>query len=596
MRTRLVFLLALSLFLTSALFAQTTSNYNEDWYPFVIPEKLDPDSPVNIGKLVLDPPAGKHGFCKVKDGHFYFEDGTRAKFWGTNLCFSACFPPHDQAKIIAERIAFFGFNAVRLHHMDYFSAPQGIFNDTSNSASNPNTKLAMTLSREQLDKLDYFIYQLKIHGIYVDINLLVGRHFTAADGVIDASTLGVAAKPASMFDRTLIDLQKKYAQDLLTHFNPYTKLKYCDEPSIALLEIINETSIEISGIKLLSNYYLHELEKIKSLLYDKDTKTDNDSFTNIEKNYFKEMTDYLRNQLNIKIPITGSQYSSLAAQESCDFIDKHLYWDHPQFRSGAWDSKNFYLHQQSLLTDENLKKFSELIKPKSNEKPITITEWNQCYPNKHSFEAPLLFSSLGLKYRYDGLFQYSYSEYIGFYKKGDRIWNFFDIVGNPQQLSLCSLASYLFLNTQNCDIQIEQGIMKINSSKIQGISGSIKNRTITSADFEALTDKNCSIFIFTPNEPSDKGTKMILLIVGNIKNQSSNFNQTTKEFEWGESPVLLEKVNATITINLNKKKAEIYELTQEGKRGKRIKSILTANGLSFSTNNSFSPWFEIYSE
>lgn len=25
---------------------------------------------------LLDAPAGKHGFVRVKDGHFYFEDGT----------------------------------------------------------------------------------------------------------------------------------------------------------------------------------------------------------------------------------------------------------------------------------------------------------------------------------------------------------------------------------------------------------------------------------------------------------------------------------------------------------------------------------------
>ena len=29
---------------------------------------------------LLDAPAGKHGFVRVKDGHFYFEDGTRIRF------------------------------------------------------------------------------------------------------------------------------------------------------------------------------------------------------------------------------------------------------------------------------------------------------------------------------------------------------------------------------------------------------------------------------------------------------------------------------------------------------------------------------------
>ena len=28
---------------------------------------------------LLDAPAGKHGFITERDGHFYFEDGTRGK-------------------------------------------------------------------------------------------------------------------------------------------------------------------------------------------------------------------------------------------------------------------------------------------------------------------------------------------------------------------------------------------------------------------------------------------------------------------------------------------------------------------------------------
>lgn len=224
-------------------FAQAPKNDDTEWYPFVIPEKLDPDSPINIGKLVLDAPAGKHGFCKVKDKHFYFEDGTRAKFWGTNLCFEACFPDKKQAKMLAERIAFFGFNAVRLHHMDFYFEPKGIFEDTCPGCKDPQMKKTTKLSKKQLDKLDYFIFQLKQRGIYVDMNLLVSRHFTEADGIKDAQKLGMAAKPASMFDPNLIALQKQYAKDLLTHFNPYTKLRYCDDPAVALVEITNENSI-----------------------------------------------------------------------------------------------------------------------------------------------------------------------------------------------------------------------------------------------------------------------------------------------------------------------------------------------------------------
>lgn len=240
-RPTIIFLLFLN-FLFPAI-SSLAQDAKDEWYSFHFPEKLDPDSPLNIGKLVLDAPAGKHGFVKVKDGHFYFEDGTRAKFWGTNLCFNANFPDKKQAEMLADRLAFFGFNAVRLHHMDYYFEPRGIFEDIAPAYKDPQLKETGHLSAKQLDRLDYFISLLKARGIYVDINLLVTRRFTQADGLKEADQFGIAAKPASMFDRRLIELQKQYTKDLLTHYNPYTKLRYCDDPAVAIIEITNENSI-----------------------------------------------------------------------------------------------------------------------------------------------------------------------------------------------------------------------------------------------------------------------------------------------------------------------------------------------------------------
>ena len=265
---RLLFILLLLFFIPSV--SKCEQNDNAEWFPFVLSEKLGPNSPANIGKLVLDRPAGKHGFVTVKDSHFYFEDGTRARFWGTNLTFNACFPSKKQAELMAERLAFFGFNAVRFHHMDSAFEPRGIFEDICPAYKNPQLKETGHLSENQLDRLDYLIYQLKQQGIYIDMNLLVSRHFTEADGLIDAKSFGMSTKPVSMFDPKLIELQKKYAKDLLTHYNPYTKLRYCDDPAIALIEVTNENSIiqswkkgilDYGNEKSLPVYYLKMLDK-----------------------------------------------------------------------------------------------------------------------------------------------------------------------------------------------------------------------------------------------------------------------------------------------------------------------------------------------
>ncbi len=288
----LIFLFIACLLPISAISQQTEPNDEDEWYPFVIPEKLDPNSPANIGKLVLDPPAGKHGFCTVKDGHFYFEDGTRAKFWGTNLSMFSCFPTHKQAELIADRLAFFGFNAIRFAHLDYAYEPQGIFEDIAPAFENKQLKKTGILSIQQLDRLDYLIYRLKTKGIYIDFILLCSRFFTGADGVKDAEEIGMAAKPVSMFNPHIIKLQKDFAHALLTHYNPYTKLRYCDDPAIAMLEITNECSIiekwksnelngSFFGIKKRSipDYYVNELD----LLWNQWLKEKYQTSVNVQK-------------------------------------------------------------------------------------------------------------------------------------------------------------------------------------------------------------------------------------------------------------------------------------------------------------------------
>ena len=133
-----------------------------DMFPFTLP--WDDASPTVISLAHLnDKPAGSAGFVRVKDGHLFAGD-KRLRIFGVNVCFGANFPTHEAAEKVAARMAKFGINCVRFHHMDMFSAPSGIF-----------AKDGKTLDPDRLDRLDYFIAKLKEHGIYADLNLHVSR-------------------------------------------------------------------------------------------------------------------------------------------------------------------------------------------------------------------------------------------------------------------------------------------------------------------------------------------------------------------------------------------------------------------------------------
>jgi hypothetical protein len=54
-------------------------------------------------------------------------------------------------------------------------------------------------------------------------------------------------KIVGIFTPALINAQKQYARDLLTHVNPYRGVRYADDPAVAFVEITNEDSLFMWG-------------------------------------------------------------------------------------------------------------------------------------------------------------------------------------------------------------------------------------------------------------------------------------------------------------------------------------------------------------
>lgn len=178
---------------------------------------------------VASRPAGSDGLIRVENEHFVNDAGI-ARFWGVNVCMGACFPEKEEASAMARRIASFGLNIVRLHHMDM------------REIWGKNYPRQTEFDPEKLDRLDWFIAELKRNGVYVNINLHVSRKFTPEDGFPDYDLRPQHDKGLDYFMPRMIELQKKYARDLLTHVNPYTGLNYCEDPCVAVVEINNENS------------------------------------------------------------------------------------------------------------------------------------------------------------------------------------------------------------------------------------------------------------------------------------------------------------------------------------------------------------------
>lgn len=397
----------------SALFIYLPSAIAEEkkegaWFPFYIPWNYCEGSRVDFSFL-LDGPAGKYGFLESRDGHFYFKNGRRAKFWGVNIHSNkACFPSHKQAEDAAKRLAQLGCNIVRMHFLDN-EAPGGIID--------PNYKDSQHFSTSQMEKLDYFIYQLKGRGIYVTFDVLgLGvRKFKSGDGVADYNNIKEGAGGISFFDKRIIELSKKFAVDFLSHKNPYTGNSYLDEPAIAMIEMTNENTLFADWIIAhFTPYYKDEIKNIwVKWLKDKGLAPDGDWFSDrrfmfeIEDKYKIEMYEYLRS-IGVKCLIGASNtpYDNLAllADSHTDFTDIHPYWD-LVYRSDRVHNRP--LIKQSCFNGHTMVNIMASAKVKG--RPLMITEWGSVWPNEWRAVDMLTTASYAALNDADGLFLYAYN-------------------------------------------------------------------------------------------------------------------------------------------------------------------------------------------
>lgn len=251
--------LLLTGFLLSGLgFMLSSCAQEANLFPFFLPWDDSSSSFTNISDW-HHKPAGKFGHIRVgRDGHLYAGD-RRIRFFGVNLCFGGAFPQKGDAERIAGRMAKFGINIVRFHHMDSGTFPDGI-----RARNRADTR---GLDPESLDRLDYLISQLKKNGIYVNLNLLVSRPFNRNDG-LPPEIEGLDWKlrhSVGFFYEPLLQLQKEYARELLTHKNPYTQMTYAEDPCVAFVEINNENGLIHTwlggGIDRLPEVFLKDLQR-----------------------------------------------------------------------------------------------------------------------------------------------------------------------------------------------------------------------------------------------------------------------------------------------------------------------------------------------
>lgn len=462
--------------------------------PFVM-DWRDNSSPLVDLSSFLNAPAGKGGPVGIKDGHLVTPEGRRFRIWGVNVTAAACFPSREDAPVVATHLARFGINCVRFHFLDSNSSASLFVRGSDNTRS---------LDPNQLDTLDWFVAELKKRGIYANLNLNVGRTFRKGDGVKDYEYLGFA-KVINYFDEQVQMLHREYAQQLLTHRNPYTGSEYRHEPAVAIVELVNENSVveawfsnRLLGKNTQRNpgtwtditaWYAEELtKKYNEWLRDtlkpeelselrrtagvaegepiprltkaqfkeapaKRFHTEAAFYMHLEQAYFKGMYDYLKNDLGVKSLIVGTSdhnhyatgYPLLTSTSPCDVIDGHVYWQHPNYITDSKGRKQgFSIGNTPMANDPLNSTVVQLSRSAIVGKPYTVSEINHPFPNEYACEGIGILAAYAAFQDWDGVFFYTF-EHRAPAQWGRRVPSHFEIQPDPVKMMNLAAGACMFL-------------------------------------------------------------------------------------------------------------------------------------------------------
>jgi len=215
-----------------------------NWFAFTPTGKDSPKNEISMASW-LEKPAGKYGRITRREDRLLY-NGKPIKLWGINNCYATCAPDKDLAGNRASFYAKNGINSVRLHKYADGHGWEGIQSARSFTRFDP----------EALAKMDYYVAQLKEHGIYTKLSATFGVNI----GPDDLERIPYAAefepmkhdrietKHGSIYLSTeLQDMQIEQVVNLLNHTNPDTGLTYAKDPAIAVVELYNEDSALFHG-------------------------------------------------------------------------------------------------------------------------------------------------------------------------------------------------------------------------------------------------------------------------------------------------------------------------------------------------------------
>ncbi len=330
----------------------------------------------------------------------------------------------------AHRMAQLGYNLMRIHHHDSPWVAPNVFGW-------PKYR-SRRLDHEALEVLDWTIKCLEDEGIYVWLDMHVGRVLKPTDGVTagadEITRNGGSFNAFCYYNEQLQQLMKEFQHDYLNHENRYTGKRYKDDPGVIGVLVTNENDLTYhGGLMMLPDhknpFHTATWERAYKAFARKYGLPPGKVFTTwlpgpsklylsqAEHEFNEVMLADLR-RIGVKVPIAttnfwgGDPVFSLPPLTDGGLIDVHVYGKAEEFDTNARYEPTFV---------------DWIAMGQVYGKPLTITEWNVPYPSRDRFTAPLYVASLAALQGWDAPMIYNYTQ-IGYPTDHDpEVWStFFD--------------------------------------------------------------------------------------------------------------------------------------------------------------------------
>lgn len=402
-------------------------------------------SPLDFSRF-LHRPAGKYGFVSIgANGKFILSgrNGERIRFLGTNLCQSVLFPSHEEAELLAEQLAARGYNSVRIHQFE-----RGLMDRRA--------KDTLTFDPIQLDRFHYLLAQLKKQGLYLCTDLYATRSIRPGDGIVEcASADGLERKVLNYISPTAMANWKEYVRRFLTIRNPYTGLSLLEDPALYSVNLDNEAPFPdiwaqypkvVSAVEQAYDLWLQKMKIRRDSKTYRHKETFSAYLAECQRNTQREQIRFLR-ELGAKFLITNlnnlsekPRYQEFRSE--LDFIDSHLYHDHPSYPQGAWSTPTAYRQESAIA--RFARPFYNQMSIRMFDRPFTVTEFQFCNPNRYRAENGLLAGAIAGLQDWDGIYRFAYTHTSRSLKQPVASFGF-DTIHDPIQILAERIIWFLFI-------------------------------------------------------------------------------------------------------------------------------------------------------